>query len=126
RVAGFVAAMASCTETMLARWRTTAQPFDIASEMMALTLNIIAHTMFSRDVSGDVEAVRRLTDIVVRLPPSLLDLFGFPQWLPRRRPSAYRRALAQIQALVARFLAQRADCVGRRDPASSLLAPRAP
>ena len=126
RVAGFVAAMASCTETMLGRWHTTAEPFDIASEMMALTLNIIARTMFSRDVSGDVEAVRRLTDIVVRLPPSLLDLFGFPQWLPRRRPAAYRRAIAEFEALVARFLAERADGVDRGDLLSILLAVRDP
>jgi len=126
RVAGFVTAMASCTETMLARWHTTAQPFDIASEMMALTLNIIARTMFSRDVIGDVEAVRRLTDVVVRLPPSLLDLFGFPQWLPRRRPSAYRRAIAEFEALVARFLAERADGVDRGDLLSMLLAVRDP
>src|SRR5262245_36062756 len=66
RGAGFVTAMASGTETLLPRWHTTAQPFDSASEMMALTLNVIARTMFSRGVSGDVEAVRRLTDVVVR------------------------------------------------------------
>src|SRR5262249_57990861 len=68
----------------------------------------------------------RLTDIVVRLPPSLLDLFGFPQWLPRRRPAAYRGAIAEFEALVARFLAERADGIDRGDLLSMLLAVRDP
>jgi cytochrome P450 len=47
--------MASCTETMLGRWRAKTEPFEVGAEMMALTLNIIARTMFSTDVSGEVE-----------------------------------------------------------------------
>jgi cytochrome P450 len=78
RIADFVATMGSCTETMLARWHAISAPFDVATEMMALTLNIISRTMFSADVSGDVEAVRRLVNIVVTLRPSMLDLLGFP------------------------------------------------
>src|SRR5262245_13668634 len=107
RVADFVATMGSCTETALARWRTMTQPFDIAAEMMALTLNIISRTMFSRDVSGDIEAVRRLMDIVVTLRLGLLDLLGFPEWLPRRQPRAYRQAIIEFEALVSQFLAER-------------------
>src|SRR5262249_44986071 len=38
---------------------------------------------------------------------SLLDLLGFPEWLPRRQPKAYRRAIAEFEALVSRFLAER-------------------
>jgi cytochrome P450 len=125
RVASFVATMASSAGATLARWRTKTEPFDIAAEMMALTLDIISRTMFSRDVSGDVEAVRRLVDIVVALRPSMLDLLGFPEWLPRSRPIAYRRAIAAFEALVARFVAERrADGIDRGDLLSMLLAAR--
>src|SRR5262249_48229461 len=55
RIAKFVAVMASCASDMAARWSTMAQPFEMAAEMTALTLNIIARTMFSQDVSGNVE-----------------------------------------------------------------------
>jgi cytochrome P450 len=103
------------------------QPFDIAAEMMALTLNIISRTMFSRDVSGDVEAVRRLMDIVVTLRLNLLDLLGFPEWLPRHQPKAYRRAIVEFEALVSRFLVERrADGVDRGDLLSMLLTARDP
>lgn len=109
RIAEFVATMASCTDTMLARWRTMAQPFDVAAEMMALTLDIISRTMFSADVSDDTAAVRRLMDVVVRMPVSMLDLFGLPQWLPRSQSAPLRRAIAEFDALVGRFVAQRRD-----------------
>ena len=127
RIAGFVDTFASCTQTMLARWRTRTQPFDVAAEMMALTLDIIARTMFSADVSGEVDAVRHLMEIVVTMRPSVLDLLGFPEWLPRRQPPAYGRAIAEFEALVARFLAQRrADGIDRGDLLSMLLAARDP
>jgi cytochrome P450 len=127
RIAEFVDTFSSCTQAMLGRWRTRTQPFDVAAEMMALTLDIIARTMFSADVSGEVEAVRRLMEIVVTMRPSILDLLGFPEWLPRRQPPAYGRAIAEFEALVAGFLAQRrADGIDRGDLLSMLLAARDP
>jgi cytochrome P450 len=127
RIVDFLATMGSCSEAALARWRSMTQPFDIAAEMMALTLNIISRTMFSRDVSGDVQAVRRLMDIVVTLRLGVLDLLGFPEWLPRRQPKAYRRAIAEFEALVSQFLAERrADGIDRGDLLSMLLSARDP
>src|SRR5580704_14621019 len=115
RIAAFVATMEASSEALLSRWRDAAAPFDVAAEMMALTLDIIARTMFSAEVVGEVAAIRRLTDIVVNLRPSLLDLFGFPQWIPRLHPRRYRAAIAAFEALVARFLAERRSGQGARD-----------
>jgi cytochrome P450 len=127
RIGEFVATMQASTQAMLARWGSISEPFDVAAEMMALTLDIIARTMFSAEVSGEVAAIRRLTDIVVNLRPSLLDLFGFPQWLPRRKPKEYRAAIAGFEVLVARFLAERRGAEGARgDLLSMLLAARDP
>jgi cytochrome P450 len=127
RITELVATMASCTESTLARWRSTTGPFDVAAEMMALTLNIIARTMFSTDVSREVEAARRLMNIGMTLRPSMLDLFGLPEWLPRRQPAACRRAIAEFDALVARLLAERrTDGIDRGDLLSMLLAARDP
>jgi cytochrome P450 len=127
RIATLVAAIAACTQTTLARWRTMTEPFDVAAEMTGLTLDIIARTMFSADVSGEVATLRRLMDVVVATRPSVLDLLGFPEWLPRRQPRAYRRAIAEFEALVSRFLAERrADGIDRGDLLSMLLAARDP
>lgn len=127
-IAQLAGAMFSCTETALVRWRAMAgRPFDVAAEMRALTLDIIARTMFSTDVSAEVETVRRLVDIGVALRPNLLDLFGLPEWLPRRLPAAYRRTIAEFDALVARLLAERrANGIDRDDLLSMLLAAKDP
>jgi cytochrome P450 len=127
RIAEFVTAMTSCTATTLAGWRSMTGPFDIAAEMLALTLDIVARTMFSTDVGGEIASLRRLTDIVVALRPSTLDLLGLPEWIPRRQPAAYRRAIAEFEALVSRLLAERrADGRDRGDLLSMLLAARDP
>ncbi|HLH97632.1 MAG TPA: cytochrome P450 [Xanthobacteraceae bacterium] len=127
RVAEFITAMTACTEARLDRWRSRGAPFDMANEMYELTLEIVARTMFSTNISGDMASLRRLTDVVVALRPSLLDLLGFPQWLPRPQAAAYRRAIAEFEALVARLLAERrADGRDRGDLLSMLLAARDP
>ena len=127
-IARLVGAMVSCTQTVLERWGAmVGRPFDVAAEMRALALDIIARTMFSTDVSSEVETFRRLLDAFVALRPNLLDLFGLPEWLPRRLPAAYRRAIAEFDTLVARLLAERrADGIERDDLLSMLLAARDP
>ena len=127
RIEAFVATMGACAQAMLDRWRSRSAPFDVAAEMMAVTLDVISRTMFSTDVTHEVEAVRRLTDIVVNLHPSVLDLFGFPEWVPRRQPKSYRAAIGAFEALVARLLAERRSAVAERgDLLSMLLAARDP
>src|SRR5579862_1151773 len=125
RIAEFLATMGACSEAMLERWRGLSGPFDVAAEMTALTLDIVARTMFSAEVAREIATIRRLTDVVVKLRPSLLDLFGFPQWIPRARPRAYRAAIAAFDALVARLLAERRrEPSARGDLLSMLLAAR--
>jgi cytochrome P450 len=127
RISDYVNTMVVCTEATMARWRTITRPFDVAAEMMALTLNIIARTMFSTDVSGEVEIVRRLMNVVVNLRPSVVDILGLPEWLPRLKPMAYRRAIAEFEALVWRLLSnRRAKEVDQGDLLSMLLTARDP
>src|SRR6516165_227078 len=44
RIGEFVATMAACTETMLARWTQLSDPFDLSTEMMGLALDIVSRT----------------------------------------------------------------------------------
>src|SRR5579883_840609 len=127
RIAEFVAVMAASTASLLERWRGRSEAFDVAPEMMALTLDIIARTMFSADIRGEVETVRRLMDNVVAMRPSMFDLFGLPEWLPRLQPKVYRQAIAAFDTMVARLLRERrADGTDRGDLLSMLLAARDP
>ncbi len=50
KIATFAAKMTASTEAMLARWEPRAasgEPFDVSEEMMRLTLDIVAKTLFS-------------------------------------------------------------------------------
>jgi cytochrome P450 len=125
RIGALVETVATSTERMLARWRAIGEPFDLSAEMMAVTLDIVSRAMFSADVESEVEAIRRLTGIVINLRPSVLDLFGFPEWIPRYLPRRYRVAIAAFEALVAQLVAERRrDASDRGDLLSMLLSAR--
>ena len=127
RIAGFVATMATTAAAWVDRWRDGA-PFDLSEAMMGTTLEIIARTMFSADVSGAVHAVRNLSGAVMdNAKPGFLDMFGFPEFLPRPVPRAYRAAVAELDTIIEGFVApRRADGQDRGDLLSMLLAARDP
>lgn len=127
RVAGFVEVMVDEAEACVDRWRAKSQPFDVSAEMMGLTLSIIARTMFSSDIADEIETVRRVMDEFIARRPNLLDLFGLPQWLPRRQSKRYREAVEAFDALVARIIAERRTAgVEKGDLLSLLLSARDP
>jgi cytochrome P450 len=127
RIAEFADVMRSSAEAALARWSGLTGPFDVGAELMALTLDIIARTMFSTDVSGKVEEVRQLVEDIVALRPSILDVLDPPEWFPRRRPTGFRKATKAFDDLVSRILTERrASDVDRHDLMSLLLAARDP
>jgi cytochrome P450 len=121
RITEMVSTMAGSTEQMLPRWRSIAQPFDLVAEMTALALDIIARTMFSADVGGEVATIQRHMDVVANLRPSRLDRFGFPEWIPRYQPRRYRAAIAAFEALVAPILAERQRANGESGDLLSML-----
>jgi cytochrome P450 len=107
RIAGFAAVMAERATALRESWRGRTEAFDVAADMMGLTLDIICRTMFSTDITGEVGTVRRFMDTVIARKTSLLDLLGLPGWLPRPETRAFRQAVAGFDALVARLLAER-------------------
>jgi cytochrome P450 len=125
-VASFVDTMAECTESMLARWRGRAEPFDIASEMTGLTLDIITRTMFSADVSDEIARVKQLMQIVMRSDrPSAADLMGVPRWIPRPGSRPLKQAMTELDQIVRRIItSRRQDGGDRHDLVSLLLAAR--
>ncbi|HEY1721002.1 MAG TPA: cytochrome P450 [Magnetospirillaceae bacterium] len=127
RIAGFVATMATSSAAWADTW-PEGRAFDLSEALMGVTLEIIAKTMFSANVSGVVQDVRRLLGTVMEYAkPGVLDMFGFPEIMPRRVPKAYRDAVAELDALIEGFVApRRADEQDRGDLLSMLLAARDP
>jgi cytochrome P450 len=107
-VARFVDDMVHCTAAMLERWKGRSEPFNIASDMTELTLDIITRSMFSTDISSEVTRLRQLIQTVLQLTfPGTADLLGLPGWIPRMRSRTKQRAIAELDKLVEHILASR-------------------
>jgi len=127
-VEGFVEIMAACSASLVERWKSQSGPFDLCPQMMGLTLEIIAKTMFSADVRNQIERVRRLITILVEdNRPSAMDLFGLPQWLPRPTQTRVVAAIREFDEMVAEILEpRRGDGAERGDLLSMLMSARDP
>lgn len=111
RLAALGPLMTDATDRRLATWDAAARagkPLDVAAEMMHLTLDIIARSMFSTDVSGSVDEVERATGITIadsmRRTQSIVDL---PRWVPTRANRQFLNARRSLDQIVYGFIDER-------------------
>ena len=104
RIAAFATVMTDATEGMLDQWRLRAaprEPFDVAAEMMRLTLRIVGLTLFSTDLTRETDIIARSLEVArahtirrmwqaVKLPVS------FPTPANRR----FRRAIRESEGVI--------------------------
>lgn len=125
RVLGLVPIMADVARRRADAWRAHARdgrPVEMVHEMMTITLEIIARAMFSRGVSDD--DVRRIAAAFgVILPHISLRFATF--WLPERVPlpgaGRTRVAVAELEEIVRRVVAERRAGGDRPDDLLSML-----
>jgi len=99
RLAGFGRLMSEGTVAMLERWQRTAPsdaPLDIPLEMMRLTLRIAGLTLFSLDLSDEVDLVGHTFTTLGPLISRYTTLPFPPLWVPTPRN---RRLLAGLNTL---------------------------
>lgn len=108
-------------DVRLATWRA-GQTVDIASEMMRVTFAIVGVAILGVDVgaaSADVEA-----DIAFMLQ-RVFDRWGqivpLPTWVPTRGQRRFRRALANVDAVVDRIIAEHRSGTSRAADLLTLL-----
>lgn len=121
RLAGFAAIMTDYAERLAGK--LAALPpnchVDMAEQMMLLTLDIIARTMFGSDEGTDVSAVGEAMDrYQVTVRPNIPDLIGLPRWVPRPDAREGRRAVAEMDAIINSLIQRRRE---RSDPGTDLL-----
>src|SRR5690606_36518527 len=86
------------------------QSVDMAEQMMLVTLDIIAQTMFGADSRTDVSAVGSAMDrYQATVRPNIPDLLGLPRWVPRPDAAEGRRALAVMDGIIRELIARRRD-----------------
>ena len=107
RIASYAGTMVAATERRLAGWKA-GERRDIHEEMMALTLDIAAKTLFGTEVSHEsraiAEAMQVMQDNFLRRFNSL---WPAPLWLPTPANLRARRAVRQLDAVLFQIIQQR-------------------
>ncbi|MCX7961432.1 MAG: cytochrome P450 [Burkholderiales bacterium] len=109
--------MAGCAAAAAARW-SHATIVDVMAQMNAVTMEIVAKTLFGADVSADIaevaDAMAVLQEETGRV--RLRAFFELPEFLVRPRGREFRRAVATLDRIVARIVCERRAAAARGEP----------
>jgi cytochrome P450 len=127
KVAGFSTMMAECTLEMLDRWRRRVarqEPFDVAPEMMRLTLQIVGRALLSMDLTAQADVIGRNMTIANERFGNM-GLSAFVPWLPTPGNARFHHATRVLRKIVLNIIAERRrDGRDHGDLLSMLLAVR--
>jgi cytochrome P450 len=124
RIAGYADTMVELTAEMLEGWRP-GEVRDVRAEMLRLTQQIAARTLFGADVRGDAAAVGRALDIASREIGA--EFRGLTMFIPRQVPTPgrirLRSAIADVEKVLYRLIDERRSTpsAGRPDDMLALL-----
>jgi cytochrome P450 len=110
RITSYGQTMVRYTERMLAEWRE-GETRDIHAEMMRLTLQIVAKTLFDAEVGADTQEVGRALEAITALNSDFRRLVLTPPWLPTSHNVRAALATRKLNRIVYRIIADR-----RRSP----------
>jgi cytochrome P450 len=122
RVAAYGRVMVEFTERMLRAW-SGGQVRDIQDEMMRLTLEIVAKTLFDADVSGTSAAASAAMETLMKcFTARVSKVIKLPESIPTPANLRLRRAARQLDDIVFTMIkARRASGEDRGDLLSMLL-----
>jgi len=123
RISSYGEVMVAYTERMLASWRD-GEMHDIHQDMMRLTLEIVAQTLFSTDIGGDAQEVGTALEAAMEQLSSQESLLQalIPENFPTPRYVRFRKAVEQLNEIIYGIIRQhRTSGQDRGDLLSMLL-----
>ena len=125
RIADFAPAMVDAAERLVEDW-TLASPtatIDVAEAMSGLTLAIISEAMFSVRVDPEIALIgQAVATYQSAIRPSVADLLGLPEWLPRPAVARARKLFGESDRVIRRLIDERRRSGGPDDLLAMLLA----
>lgn len=119
RIEAYAATMVEQTRGLIDRWRD-GQILPLHEAMSTLTMQIVASSLFSQDVSGEAATVSRALAVLQQMAVSPAVLL--PAWLPTPFRRRQRRARAELDRIVYGFIEDwKAEGVDRGDLLSMLM-----
>jgi cytochrome P450 len=111
RIAGFAKLMTDTAAQAIERWRGIAakgDPVELKTEMTRLTLDILAKAMFSADWQSEASSIPAAVTVELEFMfGQLKSPVNIPEWVPTPGNRRFKRARAQLDAMVYRLIAER-------------------
>ncbi|MEO8142689.1 MAG: cytochrome P450, partial [Betaproteobacteria bacterium] len=108
RLKVLAAAMADASARMSENWQH-GEVMDVMAAMNAVTMEMVATTLFGADVRGDIgavgDAMNALGEETGRIRPTAF--FELPEFITRPRSRRFAEAVATLDSIVNRIVAQR-------------------
>jgi cytochrome P450 len=121
RVAAYAGVMVDFTERMLASWRD-GQVRDVQADMMALTLEIVAKTLFDAEIGSDsVEAGAAMEVLMNSFISRTARLVPMPHWVPTPVNLRVERAARRLDRIILEIIAKRRESGEDRGDLLSML-----
>jgi cytochrome P450 len=98
--------MVDFTKTMLAGWRP-GETRNVHADMMRLTLEIVAQTLFTASVGDKAARVGAALDAVMKYWSGIGAMFRWWKYLPTPGATRYRRAIRELDSIILETVAQR-------------------
>jgi cytochrome P450 len=106
RIATYAETMVRFAQRLVGEWKN-GDEHDIHAEMMRLTLQIVAKTLFDADVDREAGQVGRALESIMELNSDFRKLMLTPSWLPIPRNINAAIATRRLDKLIFRFVEQR-------------------
>jgi len=103
-VASFTTPMLAAANEVAAKWKRmrAGATIDVAAEMTLVTLNVLALTIFSDGIGGDLDDFRTAMNayfgVIGRI--GALDLFGVPKFVPRPGHRRLLRTMSYFESVI--------------------------
>jgi cytochrome P450 len=107
RISAYGAVMVEYAERMLDGW-SDGQPRDLQADMMRLTLEIVAKTLFDADIARESRDIARAMEVLLaNFTDRVNRIVKVPTWVPIPRNIRFRRAMALVRGTLDRIIAER-------------------
>jgi cytochrome P450 len=121
RIAAYACSMVESTERMLTTW-ADGQIRDVQEDMMRLTLEIVAKTLFDAEVGGETaEASEAMATLLHSFLPLTARLIRVPAWIPTPLNLRIERAVRRLEAILSTIIAERRKSGADRGDLLSML-----
>jgi cytochrome P450 len=109
RIREYADVMVAFTQRQIATWQP-GQPINVGEQMAYITRNIVTKTLFNSDVAAEQQRIGECIEHIQYMAFREMGLGQMiPDWVPFKYSTAEKQAMADLDALIHRFIRERRE-----------------